>query len=836
MKIQNRFVLMLISVSFFWVSLSSAQTPVELTAQDVEELQHKILSDQLPYAVRHEVAQSAVFLLQQQDRQIESKRLFLRFANQLRHDERLESSTIPPELVKATHSIDQGNYVEARKGIDAYIQSNPNPHDSLSIVALKADHEPAAMYGLFADAKDEVLSVYSSYVMGIMLVRNQALKQAAIHFQTVSSPNLSPRIDRWLKIDEAKFGLIIEDYSFAHSKLDNLLSENEKDAQAIFWKARAYKAQQKDEQSREVLARLIPVLYPDTYLVTETVSLTVALNELDIAALILTDFEKKLTPSRDFYELFAIVRGLQKQAEASNALKQKAESMEIDRNAVSDSWIKTTRLSAVLKQIQSERRAQTLDVATGDPLDKAYLLLLNEDATEAIRVLEELIKTYPPFHEAQFMLSSLHRRQGNIQKAFQTLQTLHQNSPKFRRYVILQSLADYAVQLNDQANAKSYYELIQKEYPASYQAETAKLFLQNGSSQQRKTQAVAVSSVMTKYENYSAPFIIKEILTHFDSHNTFSRLSSLTGTSPRKGLGFVELFYAILKVTQYSVKPFSGTVPVVSNYLSQEIPVVYCKGGMFASQHLELAGVITGYDVTRKLVYLETVLPGTSHVLTEQELLEGICIAVHPIDVAVNRTDEMKQAFGVGNEFINLNLACNELRIKEDQNDDLHFDLDKFNERIGSIAQEPGKGFIPLKLAVLRYQIQRDTQKAASYAKSLEEGCSEVAQYWFDLSAIDFEMKQFQKALEHIGKAVELSPGNIQYQIGKARAFEKLNQTKDAVALCEKLRDEHPHNPAVSMHLLAFYEKSGLMEQKAVEEARLKKLLNVRDVKIQLDE
>lgn len=816
---------------------AAAQTnAVELTAKDVEALQQKTVSEELPYAVRHEVAKSAVFWLMQNDRQIEAKMILMRFSGSLRHNESAQTNAIPPELDQAIVAIDEGKYEEARSKINAYIQSTPLPHESLSIIALKADHEPAAYYGLFADAKDESLSIYSSYVMGILLVRSQGLQQASLYFQSSESQTLSPSLNRWLKIDAAKFNLISGVFDRTHSILDELLKQNPKDAQALFWKARALKAQNQDERSREALAQLIPNLYPDIYLITESASLALQLGELNTAAGILTEHETKLNPSRDFYELFSIVRNQQNQKEESVALSKNALSLPIKPEPVSAHWIQTTRLQAVLQEIRNERRAETQAVEGGDPLDKAFLFLVNEDSAAAKSTLQELIKTYPPFNEAQFMLSSIHRREGKVKEALQTLQQLHKTSPAFRRYSVLSMMADYAVQLEDPTNAGKYYELIQKEFPESYQSAAAALYKQAGApKEQRNAHAVKISPTFSKYDHYASAFVIKELMAHWDTHITFARISSQIGVSPRRGLSFIELFFSIVKMAQYSVYPFSANVQVVSEFLNQNIPIVFCKGNMFASQNLELSGMITGYDVTRKLVYFESVLPGNVHVLTEKELLEGICMAVYPVDTAVVLSDQMKQAFSVGDEFINLNAAAGELNVKKDAATDLHFDLNQFNERIQSVPKETAIGLIPLQLAVLKYQIQHQPGQAAGTAKTLQPSCENIAQYWFDIAAIDFAGKQYQNALHHIEKAIQLAPGNIRYPIGKARAYEKLGKLNEAIALCEQLREEYPHNPSINMHLLAFYEKAGDTKKMEAERTRLKNLLKVEEVKIKLD-
>ncbi len=808
----------------------TSEAQISLSARDVEDLRHALNSkEQYPFSVRHEILKSAVFLLQKDGRELEAKQLLMSFILPIPYNREPDLPAIPPDLIKTAHAIDAGDYTEARNMLDAYIQSNPNPHASLSILAIKADHVPAAYYGLLADAKDQSFSAYSAYVIGILLMRSKDIETAARYFESVDDEfKNTPRLERWLLIDAAKFNQIIYGYEKAHDILDQLLEKNPQDVQALYWKARIFAEQSQNDRAKETLAQIIPLLYPDEFLVMETATLALRLDELERAASILADFETKLTPSKDYYSLFALIRELQNQPEAKRELEKKAQALPVPQEPVPSSWMQTTRLQGILKSIRDERREETRRMAEGNPLDKVFLFLLNEDTVEAKRTLQELIDQYPPFESAQFMLATIQRREGNIAESYGTLQALHNLSPDFRRYQVLSQLADFAVRLNDPANAGRYYDQIARDYPESYQAETAKRYQETGSqSDDRDTNAFSVSPLLTKYQTYSVPYVLRELLAQWGTQVTFPRIISQTRTSPRRGLKFHELVAFMLKGTQQrAIIPFSGSVEIAAKYLQQTIPVVFCKGGMFANQSLEVSGILTGYDTGRNVVYFESVMPNDPAVLTERELLEGICIAVYPAEQSIQTTDSMKESFAVGNEFIQLNAAALEMIQREAAKDsspqeEYRFDPQKFRNRLSTLAKETGNGFAPLQIAALKYKVQQSPSQAKSYAKEIQPQCQDLAQFWSVKAGMAFQENQFGDALESIEQAISISPGNVWYKIGKVQALEKLNQNESAIALAEQLREEYPQNLNVSSQLLKLYEKTGNENKLKSEKSRL---------------
>jgi hypothetical protein len=133
--------------------------------------------------------------------------------------------------------------------------------------------------------------------------------------------------------------------------------------------------------------------------------------ELDTAARILEQYESKVEPNRDFYEVFAFVRKNQgKQQEAEQYLEKARDS----RFPGGGYQRRTAPLRTQGSRCRSREPRKDVEWPEGvDTLSKAYYRLLDEDYANAIAILQA--NQSNPYES--FILSAIQRRSVDLTNA-----------------------------------------------------------------------------------------------------------------------------------------------------------------------------------------------------------------------------------------------------------------------------------------------------------------------------------------------------------------------------------------------------------------------------------
>nr|HQH71364.1 hypothetical protein [bacterium] len=232
----------------------------------------------------------------------------------------------------------------------------------------------------------------------------------------------------------------------------------------------------------------------------------------------------------------------------------------------------------------------------------------------------------------------------------------------------------------------------------------------------------------------------------------------------------------------------------------------------------------------RGVFYAEGVTPSEPALYTEPELLEGICFAVYPKTLNPVLSASTKQALEKGGEFLQINEQSFNIRNKPD------YDARLFTQRKQSILQETGALALPLKLAFARWVIRNQTPGAAKeYLDALRPSCQESAHFWFLTAVMESRRKNISQAQACLGEALKRSPDNTRFLLSQELIHYQSNELVQALQLAEHLRDQFPEDPTVSAHLMLLYEKANDPEKKKAEENRLKNLIHVENVQIDLE-
>ncbi|MGC9328339.1 MAG: tetratricopeptide repeat protein, partial [Candidatus Hinthialibacter sp.] len=739
-------------------------------------------------------------------------------------DEQLDPPSGPP-YDNVIGFIEQGKRKEAVAAMNQFIQnaSGAGLHPCLSLLALKSDDMPLAYRLLFEDFSNQKLTPCSLYMIAILAAREKRFIESE-HFMLRAQKGIhSPTLERWLLIDLAKISMVNNKTDEARAIAQKLLQNNPQDPQALHILIFSRLADNKD-WARQQLAQLINVLYPDPYLIAETAKLAIHLMEMETAAQILEQFEPKIEPNHDFYEVFAFVRQTQGRLKEADELLNKARQIHDSRVSVTSAALLNHQLKEAV-DLQEQRRQEIESLQNLDALSKAYYCLLDEDYKNALSILQH--ENASPYE--QFILSAVQRRAGRLRDAQETLLHLKTDFPQFHSYEVLSLLADLNARLGNKEKAVEFSQEILEKYPQSCQASVAQNAVSNPNAiaPENILQPIQSSCRMSPYENYAAPFILTEILEHWGDDASFAYLTNLLRVSPRRGVLFHEFVTLLASVTRHQVIPFTGTRQAVLNCLQQKIPVVFCQGDMFDGQLITQLTLLVGADLSRGQFYAESIAPFNPHLFTEIELLEGVCFAIFPSSLEPDWSPEMDAAIQRGKEYIKLHLEASHLKSDPDH------DAAYFLARQQSILGEKDRSFLPHQLAFLRWTIKNKPGAIAKqYLDALEASGASSSYYWF-LAAMHYSSQKNPDAAQTcLQKALDRQCNSPRYRLAQVRILDQMQRVSEAVQLAEILRDEYPENELVSYQLLLLYKKTGQTEQEKFEEERLKKRLHVDSIQI----
>ena len=813
-----------------------------LSLQDINDARDLILSPEVDFTKRLELASSFTKILEKTNRSQQARLLCLDFFSSIASlIESVKEEKTAPSLQKPyteyAQEIDQGKRLATMKKIIESLgpEGKTPPPPALSLLALKADDMLTAYYALYADVANRQLTPYGYYVLGILSARQSRFVEAARFLDRVQENLGSAILERWLAIDQVKMAIVNQNLGKADTIIEDLLKKNANDVQALKFKILYFLETGKEDPARQLLARIKPLLYEDPYLLAETASLAMRLNEIATAASILESFENKIEPNRDFYQALVNLRKAQGKTEEAAKYLDKANQVQDTRVAVGGLLPKNEQdqLMKLLASARDKRRKEIESLGGVDSLATAYLFLLEQDYGNAVQAIEKVLKTPGAHTMERFVLAALQRRSGQYKEAAQNLEAVKKNQPTFRAYQVLTLLADLSMRAGDAQAAKGYYQELLNRFPESYQAVAAKRYLENKSpsTSNEFLQKIKISPMMSRYAEYAAPYVISEIMNYWGDRVSFISINNRLGTSPRRGLLFHEFFAVFFSGTRYKVVPFVGTAEVLLETLKQSIPVVFCDGEMFSNQRMNSLSLIVGADPDRGVFYAEGVSPSDPAILTESQILEGICMAVHPGTLSETQTEEFKKSVAFGEEYMLLNAAAAMIRQQK-----ADVDPKPFNTRLQTIQKETSRGFVPHQLAFARWLIHSASDASVGYfLEAIRPNCAGTAQYWFQLADVDFQHKDAEQALGDLNQALKISPDAPRYELARVLVLYKQGKIADAVRISESLRDQYPDEATVSAHLIALYKKTGAADKMKAEETRLKNLLHLDSIEIDLD-
>lgn len=737
-----------------------------------------------------------------------------------------------PPFTDFAAAINQGRRHETAQAIIRHLQQEEGkklPHPAYQVLALKAGHMLTAYTVFYADLSRQKISPYAFYFLGIVAARENRFIEAERFFEQAAGKMGSPILERWLALDRAKILIVNGSLEEAEDIIEGLLKADPHDPQALNMLIFNSLEKKQYDSARQHLARLEPLLYADPYLITESVKWALLLNEFEWAARILEQFAPQVEPIRDFYEIFALVRAKQGRQDEARQLEQKGRELDGSRGSAT---LVSEELKKTIDTYREKRRREIEGLKGIDSLTKVYLYLLHNDVESATAALTTHNDGKGPASYEKFVLAAILRRNKQYGEAIEVLQALYRNDPEFRPCQVLALLADLSLRAGNAKLAVSYSSELAKRFPDSYAGKTAHRYLQNPSAPDstKPVLTVDVSSLMSRYEQYSAPFVMAEVRGHWGDAISFGTLNSWLGTSPRRGLFFHEFLKVMRIGTRYRLEPFAGDPAAVLDFLRQDVPVIFCQGDMFNSQRLNTLTLITGAAPDRGLFYAEGITPSEPALYTGPELLEGICFAVYPKTLNPELSPETKKAIEKGNEFIQINEQAFTIRSQPD------YDARLFTQRKQSILKESGAISLPVKLAFARWVIRNQTPVAAKeYMDALRSSCQDSAHYWFLRGVMESRRKNIAQAQTCLDEALKRSPDVIRYLLSQVLIYYQSNELAQAIQLAEHLRDQFPEEPTVSAHLLLLYEKANDPEKKKAEENRLKNLIHVENVQIDLD-
>ncbi len=836
--------LVLLNVAYFLVLFFTSTSRVNpqnnteqpfTTPKELVEAANLILSDSIEFEKRVTTAKKLILWLDKtgSDKQKEfARNLCLRFYSTLVSE--LDVNDVPsktPKLDAQTQAfaeaLQQGKYNSTGKSIQQYIEQTDdfNLHPALSILSLKALKDTEGYRTFFVDLQKKRVSAYSLYFLGIMHAREMHFVEAETFLQKAKEHLQSDILLHCLNIDLVKLFLRKEAFERVNTLLETMLQENPKDAEAIYWKAQYLQNTGQKDAALQELYRLRPLLYADPHLVSAAAQLAYLLNQNEEALKIMNAFESKVEPNWQFYKTKAyLLRRIQNQPQLVEEYETKARQLEDTR--VTSGMPPTKEIQELLRQKREKQRQNLAGMEGLDPFNRIYIALLDEDVSSAIGELQSMVKQPNASALEYYLLGMIERRSVRIYDALETFQQLRLKFPDFQQYKILYLQADLAVRTGKHNLAKQLYSDLLKRFPESSQAQTAQRYL-NDNSEEKSTfrKELHVSPFFSRFPTYSAPYVLSELVQYWGDSRfgggsaTFASIRRQLNTDKFRGLGFDQMLAHLqLGTLRYKIEPFVGEESVVLEYLKQRIPVIHINGSLYADQSISDLLLLSGYDSKRGVFYGEGATTYDTRLLTENELLEGICIGVYPESGGETFSKRARQSQEAGLLFVNL--ASSNFQ-SSDETKQMQF----FEQKKEFIMNATDSIYIPHQLAYNRWiRVEESAQQARKHLNSIQKNSSRTAQYWFLSAMISYKENKTDESLAALDKALLKQPGNSLFEVFEVIILREAGRLQEALALAENLRYQYPEDPLISFELLKLYKESDQFKEYYQEEARIKKL------------
>ncbi len=813
-----------------------------LSLQAILEARNEILSNSIDFSERVKLAADLVIRLEKrrnmQLSQI-ARRICLDFYASIPANLKNEATvkTVSPlgnDELKIADLIDKGKRKEALEHIHALLENQSPFHPSLSVLALKADDMLTCYYAFFENISNGKITPYTLYIVGYLATREERWVEAEQLLSKTQGRLGNPLLEKWLFFDLAKIQIVQGNMDQANKLIEEQLKKAPNDPAMLYLRILSLISRQNEDEARKQLARLVPHLNEDSYLLANIASAALRLNEINTAATILEKFESKVEPNKSFHEAFALVRKAQGRNEEAEEHIKKAEKIPEVRVPVAGMLPPSELLDKIVSDIRAKKQEEVESLKGVDALAKVYLYLLDYDAESAVNELKQLIKDKPNSYPwERFTLAVIQRRIGLLSEAVQNVKILHENHPGFRSYQVLSWLADFHYRTGDTVQSLQYYKELQKRFPGSFQAEVAKqtLALRHPNPKDEILNPINTSPLMTRFTNYAAPFVLTEINRYWGDRVSFAVVSGQLRTSPRRGLDFDKLIGAFIAGTRYRIVPFVGQAEVIHEYLQQKIPVVFCQGEMFAGNSISNLEVIVGADPSRGQFYAEGVTPSSPHLLTEAQILEGICLAIYPDSLSPAYSELANNAIKQGELYAKeLTVEANKMRTDE------KYPGKVFHTRLNEITKFNNKISIPQQLAFARWMVANESaSKVEAFLDAVLHNCTNTALYWFIKADFAFRQENIDLANRSVEQILSKNPDHPRYVLAKVRILHAQGKTEEALKITEDLSRQFPEDVSVSAHLVAFYKQTGQEEKSKAEENRLKEFLHIESIELDLN-
>lgn len=802
---------------------SQDQSPSLFLSQDeLKQLRDIIFSDSIGYAERAETAFQFTLYLEEKERSRFARKLCLDFYESVAAGLRVEKCPpLEPAFIDIANAIDRGKRIEAIQQIKTFFQqSSPDssPHPGFAILGLKSDSMGTAYGAFYSDLTNKTITPFSIYLIGILAVRENRFVEAEQFLEQIRGQLLSNIFERWLSIDLAKIYIVTQKLNQAKAIVSQLLQQNPNDAQALDLQAFIALKENRKDTAHQLLFRLIQHLYEDPYLIAETANIALELNELETAAKLLEEYQNKVEPNHNFYQIFSIVRMKQGRAKEAEQLAKMATQIKAPRV---EFFGKEPLKDTLLSTLQSSTHASE-PIEGVDTLSQVYIYLIEHNLAKAVEVL---VSRQNNTSYERWVLATLYHRIGQFDQALKELMSIHEKDPMFRPYQVRCSIADLLLRTDKFTEARQAYQGIIDQFPDSYQARAAVKFAQSLANTREEIKIlnpIHVSPMLSRFNQYAAPFVLAEIRNYWGDPSSFAALNKFLGTSPRRGINFIEFLEVFQNGSRYKIDPLIGTPEVVRECLEKDVPVVFCQGEMFYSQYLTEVLLITGYNPLANQFYTEGVTPSSPTFLTAEELMEGICFAIYRTTFLPEWSPTVLKSIQAGAEFVRIDREAYAMKTTPEH------DAREFTSLRERVVSQEGAFHLPFKLAFARWTIRnKPISIAIDYFRSLEPSCGDSAHFWFLYSLLQYRNKQLDEALKLLDRSLRRNPNSPRVNLSKIRILYQSGSTQTALSLAEEMRKHYPEDPVILANLIDLYSKEGNTEQLRLEKNRLKNLFHI---------
>lgn len=803
----------------------TAQAP-ELSANDLQDAYKLMFSDEIGLDRRIDLAERVMMYLESSERIAVARQWCVEFAADVLADiDDAASLGAPPsnELNRLIELIHKGDVSAAAEGLRRLASRSSAPAPAAMVAALKVDETRIAYQTLFETLRQGVRSPAIDYLMAIFAARDKRLVESAQLFARVDGELPTDRLNQWASMDRAKMAIIREDVELAARLMEPLLAEHPDDPGVLYLDVLLVFARGQKDEARRRLSALLPRLQPDPYLLAQTATLAVRLNEIETAARLLEDHQNKIKANREFYEAFALVRTAQGRRDDAEAMLQKATDYKKSRITPDERARAQARLAETLKSLQ-RNQAPPPRMEGVAPLAQVYLHLLQGDSGAAVALLNQRIEAGEAASMEYWVQQTLQRRLGRVDDALQTLRSLRTADPGFRPYSSLALIADYALRSGDAKAAGEAYRELSERYPQSYQARVAERVttLSNPKADTRFA-AMAVSPMLMRFPQYAPAFALSEAMNAWDASASFTSVSAAMGVSAQRSLGLHEFIAAVRRGARLELTPFAPTLAAIDSFLQAGMPVVYCWGDSFGGQRIETLVMIIGLDRTRAIAYAEGVNADAPAILTEDELSRGLALALHPASEPGPEDEAATRAVQLGADYLRMNLDA----IQSGGGDAAVPAPERFTAVMNEAASKEGDEWRSLQMAFARWAARENSATAGDYISKIESNCSGIDELLFLKANLAYSNDLNDQARSLIDEAMAIDPANARWPLAAARILYSADRQDEALALCEETVRQRPENITAALYLLSLYERMGLNDRLEEESGRLKEQLNV---------